>query len=338
MAPTADCRFGERCTKPGCSFRHPAKAWVACGKFGDKHCRDGVDCGNAKCGFAHPANWPLLTSKACAPAAKPPPEEWVPCGKFGDKRCREGGACTNRTCGFAHPAMWVQQMQAPKPTAAPPVTWIACGKFGERHCRDAGQCRNAQCGFAHPSDWLHFHGEFLHSTASEYGSSAISRMAQPGMGGPSGAGGGPPPPTMSAPATGPWAQAAQFDDAFSAGMAGPTDEELEWMASCIGDHSGSPEELEWMAACVEEQEAMAAAGMAAGTDCGGGYGLMNEEEGVWLEEQMNAMQLQSSGASGSSGPPGAAKSTAPSFIESNFTSRAEYEAWVEAGADLASLP
>ena len=50
MAPTADCRYGVSCTRPGCTFKHPLvkqtlePAWIVCGKFAEKRCRDYNTC------------------------------------------------------------------------------------------------------------------------------------------------------------------------------------------------------------------------------------------------------------------------------------------------------
>ena len=79
MAPTVDCRFGLRCTRADCTFRHPAPptatdpAWVVCGKFGDRRCRSGLGCANAQCGFAHPPDWRFFygTESTVTPAATP---------------------------------------------------------------------------------------------------------------------------------------------------------------------------------------------------------------------------------------------------------------------------
>ena len=82
MAPTADCKFGMRCTRPDCTFNHPQgraidkpsgaveeQEWVACGKFGARRCRDGAGCRNAQCGFAHPVSWVHFHGEHSAAAA-----------------------------------------------------------------------------------------------------------------------------------------------------------------------------------------------------------------------------------------------------------------------------
>ena len=99
MAPTVDCRFGSRCTRADCTFRHPAAAsmqsspaWVVCGKFGDKRCRQGLECANAQCGFAHPPAWKFFygteTTEVIAPAGPSAPTAPAPpaaqAGGFGD--------------------------------------------------------------------------------------------------------------------------------------------------------------------------------------------------------------------------------------------------------------
>jgi hypothetical protein len=157
MAPTAECRYGGRCTSDGCTFSHPA--WVACGKFGEKRCRDKSMCANAKCGFAHPADWFHLQQQQ-HPTQQVQPRPWAEGRKFGDKRCRDGAACPNAKCGFAHPADWAHGTLPVSPSQ-PSDVWVPCGKFGERRCREGGSCRNAACGFAHPRDWVHFHGTML---------------------------------------------------------------------------------------------------------------------------------------------------------------------------------
>eukprot|EP00966_Prymnesium_polylepis_P234514 5424454-Prymnesium_polylepis.1 len=89
MAPTADCRFGDRCTRPECSFLHPKQQpsdaaplgpmrWVVCGKFGERRCRNGASCANAQCGFAHPADWRFFYGTEASVAAPPPPASMLP--------------------------------------------------------------------------------------------------------------------------------------------------------------------------------------------------------------------------------------------------------------------
>ena len=187
MAPTADCRFGERCTRENCSFRHPPIQWVECGKFGDKRCRDAALCQNAKCGFAHPANWAFL--QPIPPPAQPPPQppiQWVECGKFGDKRCNKATDCQNAKCGFAHPENWAflqppdapptrpVAVQPPQSPPQPPIQWVVSGKFGEKRCRMGGACQNAQCGFAHPEDWTHFHGTKMAEISTEMATLSVN--------------------------------------------------------------------------------------------------------------------------------------------------------------------
>lgn len=41
-----DCKFGQGCTRYGCTFKHPTKRW------GD--CREGAACSRPDCRFQHP--------------------------------------------------------------------------------------------------------------------------------------------------------------------------------------------------------------------------------------------------------------------------------------------
>ena len=287
MAPTAACKFGSRCSRIGsCTFSHPA--WVAGGKFGDKHCREGISCANLKCGFAHPGDWPHVQSP-CPPAAAAAPTPWVACGKFGDKRCRDGGACSNTKCGFAHPAEWIHLQPSPKepppkelsppPAAVAADAWVACGKFGDRRCRDGSACRNAMCGFAHPRDWVHFHG------------------------------------TMTLDG-----QQQQQEE-----------EEEEEQQQQQQQHSSAPQP-------AHPEEMM----------------MMSADEAAWLEEQMmanevGAIQLAEAEVEPPPPPPPplapsvvATKDCSPSsapppFIETNFTTRIAYEAWVTAGVAASAV-
>merc|ERR1719247_2285677 len=60
MAMATPCRFGAKCTRPGCFFVHPpgfkvpTKGEGKGGKAGTP-CRNGADCKRPDCYFAHPA-------------------------------------------------------------------------------------------------------------------------------------------------------------------------------------------------------------------------------------------------------------------------------------------
>lgn len=53
MASPVLCRFGASCTRPDCSFTHPARAALQVTQFATP-CRFGVACTRADCSFTHP--------------------------------------------------------------------------------------------------------------------------------------------------------------------------------------------------------------------------------------------------------------------------------------------
>lgn len=326
MAPTAACKFGSKCARAGCTFKHPT--WISCGQLGSQRCRFGGECKNKQCGFAHPEQSESLLQNEHylkgAPAQEQAP--WIAGKKFGDKRCRHGSACANAKCGFAHPADWVHQL----PQEPPPVEWIECGKFGSRHCRDGGVCRNAQCGFAHPSDWVHFHGTM---TATD--------------------GSGAKPPRDERPTSQPNHPESPICQQVTAAPVGrPSSDEAPFMGP-------TDEELAWMAACINEVEGAAVYGANDGMLEGTADGMsMSAEEQAWLDMQMSGqmscMSLEPSCMQPAWLPPTAeppyTKGTAkqgqgqpprpwpPSFIASAFPTKAAYDRWVSEGADEATLP
>ena len=78
---------------------------------------------------------------------------------------------------------------------------------------------------------------------------------------------------------------------------------------------------------------------------------MSAEEAAWLDEQMaaqmDALHMAAPGfvdppvvhaLSEERAPPPEVRTLPPRFIETSFTTRAAYEAWLSAGADPAVLP
>ena len=76
-AEKIDCRYGDDCSRKGCTFKHPPNHVT---KVAD--CRKGNSCTFPKCTFKHPADW----------------------NPFANIDCRLADACGNRDCRYKHVA------------------------------------------------------------------------------------------------------------------------------------------------------------------------------------------------------------------------------------------
>jgi len=217
------------------------------------------------------------------------------------------------------------------------VPWIANGKFRERRCREGGACTNPKCGFAHPADWIHYStvptppaavpwvacGKFGERRCREGGS---CRNAQCGFAHPAdwihfhgtmlppAAGGSgnvqkapPPPPPPNGPPT------------------DVTDEELAWLDEQMAMQMGSMSMGGGMMISMEEEMEMMM-----------GVPPSQEEQEEYADEYEQF--LAATAAAAAPPPPPPEQQWPPSFITTSFTTRAAYDAWLNAGADPSALP
>jgi len=80
----AECRFGNRCHRADCQFKHPTTRQTSAA-----NCKFGLACNRRDCYFAHPAGW-IFENLG---------QPFVP-------DCRYGLNCYRANCYFAHPPGW----------------------------------------------------------------------------------------------------------------------------------------------------------------------------------------------------------------------------------------
>uniref|UniRef100_A0A7S2MK25 C3H1-type domain-containing protein n=1 Tax=Haptolina brevifila TaxID=156173 RepID=A0A7S2MK25_9EUKA len=242
--------------------------------------------------------------------------------------CKFGSLCARTTeCTFSHPP------------------WVSCGKFGDRRCRDGFTCANAKCGFAHPSDWAHMQqpgmqepkapaAQILWIECGKFGDKRCREGAEctnPKCGFAHPANWGHLQPEAPEPQT-IWVACGKFGN-----------KKCRDGASCHNATCGFAHPADWIHFHGTMLES-GGGGIAHAQASASAPTTISEEEATWLNEQMgaqmDALPMEAHVPAPSCGEDKSSVTSAllPSFIETSFTTRAAYDAWREAGADLARLP
>ncbi|KZV92787.1 hypothetical protein EXIGLDRAFT_68080 [Exidia glandulosa HHB12029] len=129
QSPTI-CKFGVKCTNPGCRWSHPSP--VATAESGvvlsAEACEKGKDCKDKDCIKSHTS--PAVANPSTAAFVPKPTQAPKPAPSASRVPCKFGAACTRAGCTFQHPA-------------PPPST---------KACRFGSACTRADCTFQHPPD------------------------------------------------------------------------------------------------------------------------------------------------------------------------------------------
>lgn len=141
-ANNRECRFGDKCAKPDCSFVHSNRASSG---------------GPA----SSPAGFPAASSSA-SPAAGGSSSRGGGRGDRPDRGlipCSFGVKCSKRECGYLHPQGQSPALSKQPATAAPASSPAASPSSAgqpsqKRTCRFGSECIRADCGFTHPPGYI----------------------------------------------------------------------------------------------------------------------------------------------------------------------------------------